>query len=86
MNKAMLSAAITLIVIETVAYFLTASLSRFTWNNFGSAQFICGFFASIIAIILSFIPRTNQISKGVFLAIGIVLLIGLAVCSNNKSL
>ena len=86
MNKVMLSAAITLTVFEIVSYFLNAQSSHFDWSGFGMAQFLCALFAFVPGLILGLIRATNEIGKGILLGIGIALLIGFAVCSNNKIL
>jgi hypothetical protein len=80
MNKTLTAAAITVVIVELIAFMQSRSLNGFDAQGFGFANIVCCALTFFVGLILLFIPNSKRVGEGVLLGTGILLLIGLFVC------
>jgi hypothetical protein len=84
MKQVLTTAAVTLIVIEAIAF--SQSGSGADSASFGSINILMSLVLFFIGLMLLFSRQTLDVAKGILLGTGIALLIGLAVCSGGNLL
>lgn len=83
MNKTLIAAAVTVIIIELFAFVQSRSSNGLNTQAFGLINITSCLLTFFVGLILLFIPGTKRIGEGVLLGTGILLLIGLFICGNS---
>ena len=84
MKKTLVTAAITVLLIQVLAFFVGFGPGRFDMAGFGLINGLFAVLAFIVGIISVAISKTDDVGKGILIASGVLLLIGVSVCSNSN--
>lgn len=84
MKKTTTTIMITVALVEVLAFFVAFDPRHFDLASFGIINLLFTFIAFIVGLISVLVNKENDIGRGILIASGIMLIIGISVCSNTK--
>jgi len=83
MRKTLITVLVTVVLIETLAFIIAYEPKRLDMSAFGVINALFTVIAFIAGIISVAADKTSEVGKGILIASGILLIIGISVCSNG---